>query len=278
MDAFHAIWTKPGAKPGCSFDIPDAQLLTMVVSALCWRYYNGNIRLYTDTEGLQFINNHHLSWVWSEPANTTLLDNIPHSIHAQTYWAGAKIVVMSQLNAPAAWLDTDLIITRKLHIEKYPVTALHSEALDPAIYPGPESIPTAATYRLPVWFNNTASPSNTAFLAIMDEPLRKEYCEQAIRFMHNNPSPPDYGNLRQMVFAEQRMLSACAHYKLTTINYLLKEPFSVENDSTIHLWGFKSELSNNPDAVQWYIHKLIYRFRFLTEPFPEFGRFIRQFI
>lgn len=278
MDAFHVIWTKPGLKPGCSYDQPGAQLLTMVVSALCWRYFNGKIRLYTDAEGLQFINRHHLGWVWSEPANTTLLNNIPHSIHAETYWAGAKIYVLWQSKAPATWLDTDLIITRKLHISNYPVTALHPETLDPSVYPDPESIPTASGYTLPRWFNNTVSPSNTAFLSVTNEALRYEYCNQAIRFMQNNPAPSDYGNLRQMVFAEQRMLAACAYNNQKTVNYLLREPFSTENDSCIHLWGYKNELIHNPDATQWYIHRLIHRFQFLTESFPEFRDFLKQFI
>lgn len=278
MDAFHAIWTKPGANHKPGFSIPDAQLLTMVVSALSWRYYNGKIRLYTDAGAQDFLHQQGLEWVWSEPVNTTLLDNIPHSVHPETYWAAAKLFVMGQLQAPAAWLDTDLIITRELQTDSYPVTALHPEGLDPAVYPPPETLPMAKDYCLPDWFNNKVQASNTAFLAITDETMRELYCNQAFRFMQNNPAPENYGNLRQMVFAEQRMLAACAHRRGIVINYLLEEPFSSDNNSSIHLWGFKRELANNPDAVQWYIHKLIYHFRFLTEPYPEFGHFLQRFI
>ena len=278
MNAFHVIWTKPAIENGQRFYFTPTHLLTMVVSALCWRLYNGKIQLFTDTAGLRFIKQQQLEWVWSEPINTTILNAAPTSIHAPSYWAAGKILVMAQMDSPAAWLDTDLIIVRKIHVDNFAVTALHAEMPDPEVYPSPQMLPTPTGYRLPEWFNEQVAASNTAFLAITNDALRTEYCREAIRFMQHNPSPEGYGHLKQMVFAEQRLLSVCAHHHQSNVNYLLTEPFCRENDSCIHLWGFKNEMAANSDAAQWYTHGLIHHFCFLSEKFPEFGRFIQQFI
>ena len=47
MDAFHTIWTEP-ARMKDVYGMLDYEILVMIISALNWRKYNGNITLYAD--------------------------------------------------------------------------------------------------------------------------------------------------------------------------------------------------------------------------------------
>ena len=53
-----------------------------------------------------------------------------------------------------------------------------------------------------------AKPCNTAFTYIADEDFKKYYVDSAIDFMRNTISGED--TLKNMVFAEQRLISMCA--------------------------------------------------------------------
>ena len=75
MNAVHVNWTKPfferhrlrghGFKIqrdlASSYDQPDYQILYTILSILRWKQYNGPIKLYTDSVGLNFYSKFQIS-------------------------------------------------------------------------------------------------------------------------------------------------------------------------------------------------------------------------
>ena len=57
MDGFHSLWSKPymAGKQAEEYWMQDYEVLTMILSALMWRKYNGGIRLCADEEARAFI-------------------------------------------------------------------------------------------------------------------------------------------------------------------------------------------------------------------------------
>ena len=65
MDAFHTIWTEP-ARMKDVYGMPDYEILVMIISALNWRKYNGNITLYADDYALEYLEELKLLNLWND--------------------------------------------------------------------------------------------------------------------------------------------------------------------------------------------------------------------
>lgn len=271
ISAFHVLWTKPVTINGKCFSMNDAEILTMVVSALMWQKHNGSIKLYTDTAGYAFIRSMELSALWDGGIDTELLENNDYPIDPEIFWAAGKLIALEAQACPCVMLDTDLIVTQPiLHLlEPTAITALHSEALNPEVYLHPSLLKKPSVFNFPKDYNWNVLPSNTAFLHINNESFRNFYLNESKRFMFQNTEKPTE-MVSQMVFAEQRLLSICADCQQLSINYLLADPFSLSNSSVIHLWGFKNLLRQNKNVQAIYSKQLIEKFGEELSIYPFF--------
>lgn len=239
----------------------NAEILTMVISALMWRKYNGKIKLYTDIEGLSFIEKNKLSDIWDE-IDVSVLENNTYSIDPTIFWAAGKLIALEDSACPCVMLDTDLIVVKSISniLSGSEITALHSEPLNSEVYINPNYLKKPNGYKFPDFYDWSVLPSNTAFLYIKDNQFRDFYLDQSKSFMFNNFEKP-MENVSQMVFAEQRLLSICAVIKEIDIQYMLESPFSLNNETIIHLWGFKNVLRKNNALEKLFMDKLINRFK-----------------
>jgi len=279
IPAFHVLWTKPVTTGGKHFSMNNAEILTMVVSALMWQKYNGSIKLYTDNAGYAFIRSRKLSALWDGGIDTELLENNNYPIDPEIFWAAGKIIALEAQACPCVMLDTDLIVTLPIQhlLEHTAITALHSEALNSEVYLNPSLLKKPSGFHFPDDYNWNVLPSNTAFLYIKDESFRNLYLNESKRFMFRNMEKPTE-MVSQMVFAEQRLLSICADRQQLPINYLLSDPFSLLNSSVIHLWGFKSLLRQNENVQVIYSKQLIEKFGEELSGYPLFMGYIGEHV
>jgi len=277
IPAFHVLWTKPITTTGKHFSMNNAEILTMVVSALMWQKYNGSIKLYTDKVGYKFVREMKLLALWDGGIDTELLENNDYPIDAEIFWAAGKLIALEAQTSPCVMLDTDLIVTQSIRhlLEPTDITALHSEALNPEVYLPSLLLKKPLRFHFPKDYNWNVLPSNTAFLYINNELFKNFYLNESKRFMFLNTEKPTE-MVSQMVFAEQRLLSICADCQQLSINYLLADPFSLANSTVIHLWGFKNLLRRNNNVQTIYSKQLIEKFGEELSAHPFFTAYIRE--
>ena len=277
IPALHVLWTKPTTISGKRFSMNDAEILTMVVSALMWQKHNGSIKLYTDKVGYEFIQSMKLSALWDGGIDTELLENNDYPIDPEIFWAAGKLIALEAQACPCVMLDTDLIVTQPIQhlLKSTAITALHSEALNPEVYLSPSLLKKPSGFDFPADYNWDVLPSNTAFLYINNESFKSFYLNESKRFMFRNMEKP-MEKVSQMVFAEQRLLSICADCQQLSISYLLDDPFSLANNNVIHLWGFKSLLRQSDNVQAIYSRQLIEKFGEELSVYPIFSSYIEK--
>ena len=273
--AFHTLWTKPVTSSGNRFEMNDAEMLTMIVSALMWRKYNGSIKLYTDKEGYDFVSKNNLLELWDNGIDTVILENNNYPIEPQVFWAAGKLIALEDYQTPCVMLDTDLIVMKPIAnlLEESVITVLHPEALEPNVYLSPDLLKKPTGFTFPDYYNWGVLPANTAFVYIRDEKFKRFYIEESKRFMfRNNEMPAEM--VSQMVFAEQRMLAMCADHFGLPVNHLLIEPFSLSNQLVIHLWGFKESLRKSNNLQTLFAKQLLAKVIGELMNFPFFKRYV----
>ena len=267
--AFHVIWTKPVIATGRDFSMNDAEILTMIASALMWQKHNGTIKLYTDNTGYAFIKEHNLLSLWDGGIDTEVLERNNYPIDPEVFWAAGKLMALEAHAGPCVMLDTDLIVLQPIHelLKQTSLAALHAETLNPDVYLSPSLLKSPIGFRFPDYYNWEVLPSNTAFLYIRDESFKSFYLNESKEFMfHNTEKPAEL--VSQMVFAEQRLLAICANYLELAIDHLLTDPFTTSNDTVIHFWGFKSLLRQNENVQAVYCKQLIKTVRGILDSNP----------
>ncbi|MDD3077931.1 MAG: hypothetical protein PHH37_02345 [Paludibacter sp.] len=257
INAGHVIWTKPYSCKGQTFNLNDAELLTMILSALMWQELHGPLKLYTDNEGLKYIKKHNLEGLWKAGIDTNILDTNSDSVQPDIFWAAGKLLVLEKISVPALIFDTDLIILQNISdlLKQENIITLHPENLS-EVYLPPGLLKTPPNYLFPADYDWDTRPSNTAFLYINNTDFKNYYIRESKRFMLNNFERPKE-MVSQMVFAEQRLLSMCAKKHNLNISYLLTEPFSSDNNRVIHLWGFKEKMRKYLSLQEFYISLLL---------------------
>lgn len=246
MLAFHSCWTKPFKvrNPNKQFNIPPFELLTTILSALTWRKHNGSICMICDKTAYDFYKNNNLTALWDSGIKI-LLDDIPSKINPHIFWACGKLFALKSQTAPCVMLDTDFIVWEKLSFDNIKIGAIHSEPINPQIYPSSENLSACKNFNFSDLDWNVP-PANTALSFFGDNDFTKLYTETAINFMlscENADNPLTY-----MVFAEQRLLSMLAKRQNIDIKYFsnLDELFISGQKKFTHTWGFKQQmLANN---------------------------------
>ena len=256
MDAFHSIWSRPSGK---SYYKPeDFDILTTILSALCWKKTNGKIFMVCDQAVADFLRYAKIDFLWDEIFVT--LDYIPHSIDAKTYWAAGKLFALSQFSAPIVGIDTDFLVWKKIEF-KDKLYVIHREELQKDSYPDYDEF-----LNFDSSFDFTIPASNTAFFYIGDNDFLKLYTNNAIEFMKKHPTLSF--SLPHMLFAEQRLFSMCAKKIGLNITSLsaISDLFSEKNRTFTHLWGYKDILRKNPEVKNSYCKDCIER---IISDFPS---------
>lgn len=248
MRAFHSFWSAPNrGRNGGRIELPDYELLTMMLSALKWEERNGPIRMMTDSPGAAFFREAGLSALWSEGIDTGL-DSLGTELDPRLFWAAGKLAALRRFDAPCVMLDTDLIIWRNLDGElRDCVVAAHREELNPSVYPDPRTaFRLDERYAFPETWDFTLPAANTAFLYMPDAELKDGYADAAFRFMYALRNG-DIDPVVSMCFAEQRILPMYAHARGVEVRTLLDEHALDEQTFVTHLWGHKQELGSSPE-------------------------------
>lgn len=242
MNAFHCICSRPSFY-NQEFYMQDYQILTMILSALNWKKYNGSIKLIADENAIKFIKTHSLQWLWD---NDIEVLHEYEDINYHMFWAGAKLFALKSQIAPIVMIDLDMIVWNDIRglLEDTNLSCIHSEPIDSNIYKDKYYFNMKRDYQFDNEFDWNVPASNTAFLYIKDNEFKNYYCDEAIKFMKNSAKTDDH--LSYMVFAEQRLLSMCAKKKDIDIKYIIQFPQAIGNQSNFtHIWGYKDILSKN---------------------------------
>lgn len=269
MKGFYSIWTAPSGRK--EFYMQDFEILTMALSALTWRKYNGKVKMYADEKAFDFLQSRGLIELFDDGFELIQVDK---EINPAVFWAAGKLFALSRIDEEMAMVDLDLIVWKNLdkEFENSDILVIHREEICEDIYPEKDYFQMKDGYCFPKGFDWFEKPCNTALLYIKDSLFRKEYCKEAIRFMKSCNMDKD--NLKPMVFAEQRMIAGLA----PVWNQHISSSFPLANDigdqdTYTHVWGHKNILKFNYKERDKYCKKCLAR---LKEEFPEDYEWIKN--
>ena len=264
MRAIHVLRTPRGCN---TVRLAEFEILTMALSALEWRAHNGLVTLVTDGIGASWVRTHHLEAVWSGiDEGLTAMADAP--IDEVVYWAAGKLFALRRQTTPCVLLDLDFIVWHPLDFTRYGtgVAAIHSEDLQPHLYPPPETFCLQDGYALPDGLDTAVRPINGALVYHGDVGFAQRYAQAAIDFMEHT-APGEGDNLPYMLFAEQRLLPMLAAKEGRPVYEIapLHELFGRQKTFT-HVWGYKDTLRRDERAREAFTAKLRRR---LAKDFPE---------
>ena len=263
MNAIHIASSAPAfAKGKTAVAVEDFDLYCAVLSALCWRKFNGDITLCCDSRFAEYYRSLGITDIWNS-INVCIADDL-EGINPLMFWAGGKLLALREVTAPVVMIDTDFIVWKKLEFGRELIAA-HRENISDGIYPHLDFF-NVGNHVIPD-FSETVLPLNTAFLYLPDNDLKEFYTGQAIAFMKSAADCGDY--LKYMVFAEQRLIAMCADYTGTPVKTLLDkdELFFPQGDFT-HLWGAKQAMRDHPELRGDFLERCRRR---LHSEFPEYA-------
>lgn len=239
MKALHSLWAEPmfSKQP---FYMEDFEILTMVLSALTWKKYNGQIKMVADEKAMQYLENLNLLSIYDEKQYLT----IDEKINPKTFWSAGKLFALQNQTEPYVVIDTDFIVWKNIDkLIDSDITVAHKESLKSAVYPDIDYFKMDNSYSFNKGADLTASPYNTAFLYIGDNIFKNYYISEAINFMRHCIEKEN--DVCSMVFAEQRMLGICASQWNMTVETLMNEDELDMQKSFTHIWGYKEVLKKN---------------------------------
>ena len=259
MQAFHSFWSAPHCmKNNHHIEIPDYELLVLMLSALKWKQLNGPIKMITDSAGAAFFVENGLENLWSEPMDTSL-DGLDGSIDPFLFWAAGKLYALERVSCPCVMLDTDMIIWKDINdLLQQDTVAAHAESLSGAVYPDTDVFQMRQGYIFPREWDFSVDPVNTAFLYIRDPDLKDYYVKSAFAFM-GALERADVNPVISMCFAEQRILPMCVAARSGHMAYLLNAQNMYQQQLVTHLWGYKRVLSKSQAERDLFCAKCIKR-------------------
>ena len=267
MKAFHTLRTH-----GKNFSMQDFELLTLILSALEWKKFNGTIKLVTDQIGAEYFQKLGIIEIYDEIE--IFLDEIDTlNIDEKIFWAGAKLFALQRQKSPCVMIDLDFIVWQRLNFEPFKnnVAVIHFENVNNYIYPPADHFRFKNNFKFPPALDWTIPACNTAFAYFGANDLIQKYCNFAFEFMQ---SVDNYNaGLTHMVFAEQRWLSMCAKlmnrkiFELSSLNDL----FSDRQKYFTHIWGHKQKFRDDQSLAEKFCNDCAKR---LKKDFPnEFEKF-----
>jgi hypothetical protein len=275
MNGIHTFWSKP-TLTGTSghhinklinFNMYDFELINFILSALMFRKYNGDIKLYTDMVFYNFLNDNDLLHIWNEIDVKEYSKFEKLNILPQTNWTSFKSYIIGIIDTPFIMIDHDVIICSKIEDSFYNVDIrfAHLELLNKNVYPDKDDIE-INNFTFDDEWNWDLNIPNTCILYFNNTTkLNKIYSDLSIKFQkNNNPKNVNLSKI-QYLFADQRLLLMLIDkYKFNfgmfsnmcfTGNFDSNKPWvEIKNDldtSSIifeHTWVYKHELVKNYEA------------------------------
>jgi hypothetical protein len=242
----------------------DYEVLTMMLSALMWRKYNGDMKLLADRAAIDFVEKCGISHIWNLGIEEF---DVSGQVPEKVFWAAGKMYALQKMNMPAVMVDLDLIIWKDIRgmLEGTDICAIHREGIYEDTYPGKEFFNMKQSYEFDSEWSWNELPVNTCMLYIRDNDFKNYYTASSIEFMENCLETEE--NLCHMVFAEQRLLAMCAQKKHQNISSFFPGSTDIGNqDIFTHLWGYKNILKFNYEERVAFNRKMCHR---IIEEFPE---------
>lgn len=255
------------------------EAITMILSCLYWKKFQGPIKLYCDQDFYDYIKKLGITDLWDDIDTKTIIEGFSPNVNHDTFWAYAKMYVNSLQDKPFTSIDLDLFQSNPYDYSTHDIICSHIEYSDfindnvqnrskPVYYPNYHEWDMFKERFLK--YPNlkfTDHSLNVAVLSVNKPEFCKEVFEIAKSFAENNKFDPQkistHGFERiaytihsssLITFIEQRIASAVAN----TNNYSLKTMMGLEYDagkqgwigdvSTMynpgitHLWGWKATM------------------------------------
>lgn len=268
MRAFHTHWTKPMFY-GDEYKSEDYEIIATILSALNWREYMGDIKLYTDEQGYKEYEKYDMLDLWNLGIDTETLEGIPDSIDAN-YWAAGKLYATEQEPLGSCSIDRDFIIWDDIskYIENKDLYGAHREPTYD-VYDRLYDYTTSGDYYFGEYVDFDVYPINASFMMLNDQELKETYIDEFFRFITTDFEPSDKSDYTTLlVFAEQSLLSMMAEYYEYSMGTIFEQrrPY-FENKEITHTWGFKAIMKEDKQMEDWYYYNIMLR---LKEDYPTY--------
>jgi diadenosine tetraphosphatase ApaH/serine/threonine PP2A family protein phosphatase len=279
MKGVHVNWTRPFFERhrlrGHGFKIqrelqdsytqPTYQILYTILSILRWKQFNGPIKLYTDTIGLQFYKSIGIDKLYDE-INTEILDNYTE-IDAAHFWTSGKIHCLQFETEPFTFLDQDFIVRGKIPSHSTDIAIGHWEIPRGYYYFTREQFDREVShYKLPDDYNPNAWIPNTSFMQINNIEVIKNYVEEHKKMVSTNEDVPEWFWL----LTDQGVLGHTIRHFNYSVDSLTDKIFLSDsdygNESTraqglSEAWYYPMNANLDKDSLEWehvWLAKVVY--------------------
>lgn len=274
MLGIHTVYT-PVNRRGVHkiHDMMQFESITMILSALFWKKFQGPIKLYCDKDFYEYIQLLGVTDLWDEIDTETLCQLNPNINH-NTFWAYSKMYVNSLQTEPFVSLDIDLFQAQPYDYTTHDVVFSHIEKTD-SVNDNPLNFSNIIFYpnyhKWKMFSDRFANHTeinigdeaiNVAILAINKPDMYKEFMKVVDSFAVDNWFDPQetqtHGFERILktvhsssliTFIEQRLLASFIQSKGYTTKSILNLEYDAHQQSWIgtnminptitHLWGWK---------------------------------------
>ncbi|MFW6009313.1 MAG: DUF6734 family protein [archaeon] len=267
MRAFHAHWTKPQMIDG-KLKNEDYDILMTILSALNWKKYMGEIKLYTDTKGIELYEKYGILDIWND-IDINTLNNIPDTIDTR-YWAAGKLIALEQEPLGSVSIDRDFIIWDDInnYLSDSSVIGAHFENKYDFYY-NHDDYDSKGNYYFGEYFDIYINPINTSLCIIRNQDIKDLYISEFLRFINSQFNVPNNKRfIELLLFAEQAILPMITYHYNKDIHTVFdqKKPY-FENKKITHIWGFKTVIKNSESLKQWFYRNMLLR---LKKDYPEY--------
>lgn len=278
----HTVYTPTNRRgTGKIHDMMRFEAITMILSCLFWKKFQGPIKLYCDTGFYDYIKKLGLVGLWDEIDTRTITEGFAKDVNHDTFWAYAKMYVNSLQKTPFVSVDLDLFQNESYDYSTHDIICSHIEYSDfvndnienrsrPVYYPN--------YYEWDMFKDRfqkypdlkfTDHSLNVAVLAVNKPEFCKEVFDIAHSFAKNNNFDPQdvstHGFERfpytihsssLITFIEQRVAAAVAN----TRGYSVKTMMSLEYDAGEQGWVGDQSKMNNPGITHLWGWKATMKF------------------
>jgi diadenosine tetraphosphatase ApaH/serine/threonine PP2A family protein phosphatase len=279
MKGVHVNWTRPFFERhrlrGHGFKIqrelqdsytqPTYQILYTVLSVLRWKQFNGPIKLYTDTIGLQFYQSIGVDKLYDE-INTEILDNYTE-IDAAHFWTSGKIHCLQFETEPFTFLDQDFIVRGKIPSHPTDLAVGHWEIPRGYYYFTREQFNREVShYKLPDDYNPNAWIPNTSFMQVNNIEVIKNYVEEHKKMVSTNQEVPEWFWL----LTDQGVLGHTIRHFNYSVDSLTDKIFLSDSDygsestraqGLSEAWYYPMNANLDKDSLEWehvWLAKVVY--------------------
>jgi hypothetical protein len=280
MLGIHTVYT-PVNRIGTAkiHDMMQFESLTMILSALCWKKYQGPIKLYCDKDFYEYINLLGVTDLWDE-IDTQTLSELDPNVNHDLFWAYSKMYVNSLQTEPFVSLDIDLFQLQEYDYTTHDVVFSHIERTNEGL-DSPTNFDKIIFYpdyhKLDMFKDRfepfsdieiTDEAMNVAILAINKPEMYKEFMKYVDSFVKGNQFNPlditthGFERIKMMfhsssliTFVEQRLLNAFVKSK----GYTSKSVLGMIYDGGMQNWDTDSGEMSNPNITHLWGWKVSYR-------------------